>query len=128
MNNMPSALRKELAANPFYSRCAITGVTDQDSRIEWHHNLIHAGKQVQERWCIIPLVHIVHAKAENKNVREALNWIMTNRATDEQLRKYSKAVDYIKIRDRLNKKFGGPWQEGKRYFRITSTGNIATLL
>ncbi len=34
------------------------------------------------------------------------DWIMLNRGTDEQLKKYSKAVDLIKKREYLNKVYG----------------------
>ena len=33
-------------------------------------------------------------------------WIALNRATDEELKKYSKAIDYIRMREVLNKKYG----------------------
>jgi hypothetical protein len=39
-------------------------------------------------------------------VKERLDWIMLNRATDEQLSEYSKAEDLITKRQKLNQKFG----------------------
>lgn len=60
MNNIPPKLRAEIAADPFYQRCCITGAMAKNTKIEWHHNLIFAGKQVQEKWAILPLVESVH--------------------------------------------------------------------
>lgn len=86
-------------------RCAITGVTA--GKIDWHHNLIFAGRQVNEDWAIIPLLKGVHdALPGNQEFRDRCDWIMLNRATDEQLRPYCKAINYIRRRDILNKRYG----------------------
>lgn len=103
MNKIPPKLREEMAGDPFYKRCCVTG---EIGKIEWHHNLIYAGKQVQEKWCILPLTYHIHRIADDKLVRERLDWIMLNRATDDELRRYSKAVDLLAKRDRLNTKYG----------------------
>ena len=86
-------------------RCAITGTTY--GKIEWHHNLIHAGRQVNEDWAIIPLHEDVHDAIEgDMELKERVDWIMLNRATDEQLAPFCRAVNYIRRREVLNKKFG----------------------
>lgn len=75
-------------------------------RTTWEHALIYAGKQVDEAWAIVILCERHHsvgayqdcgALDKRENERLALN-----QATDEELREYSKAVDYIAMRDRLN--------------------------
>lgn len=104
MNNIPPELRAEMAADPFYRQCCVTGSLTE--KIEWHHNLIYAGKQVQEKWCILPIAKSVHDKADNALVRGHLDWIMLNRATDADLERYSKAVDLKAKRERLNKTYG----------------------
>lgn len=106
MNNIPKKLRDNIAADPFYERCCITGVFANQTKVEWHHNLIYAGRQVQEKWAILPLAKAVHDQANNPKVRERLDWIMLNRATDDELRRYSKAINLIAKRDTLNKKYG----------------------
>ena len=95
-----------MAADPFYERCCITGAFAKNEKIEWHHNLIFAGRQVQEKFAILPLREDIH-----KNIvqhKEECDWIMLNRATDEQLEKYSRAENLTAKRDRLNKKYGTP--------------------
>lgn len=92
-------------ADPWMHRCAITGTPH--GKIEWHHNLIHAGRQVNEDWAIIPLYEDVHDAIEgDMELKERVDWIMLNRATDEQLAPYCKAINYIRRRDTLNQKYG----------------------
>lgn len=112
MKPIPAPLRADLQDDPFYAKCCLTG---QNLR-EWHHNLIHAGSQVNEKWCILPLSPEIHAYAREKAIKELLDWVMLNRGTDEELRRHSKAVDLIRERERLNLKFQGPWTPGK-YFK-----------
>ena len=81
---IPPKLREELSSDPFYSKCAITGEPDD---IQWHHNLIFAGKRVNAKFCIIPLAKWVHEMIVS--FKEKCNWIMTNRMTEEELDFYS---------------------------------------
>lgn len=95
MNNIPKKLRKEMAADPYYKVCAVTGEKGtRGDPIQWHHNLIFGGKQVQEKFCILPIKRSIHAQANNKAVRAKLDWIMLSRASSAQLALYSKAIDY----------------------------------
>lgn len=101
MRQIPIKLKSELSTDSYYKKCCISG-TIKD--IEWHHNLIFAGRQVNERFCILPLNREVH-----KNIgkyKEQCDWIMWNRASPEQIKKYSKCVDYQRVKDNLNKKYG----------------------
>ncbi len=91
-----------MADDPYYKKCAITGKTNE--KIEWHHNLRFAGKNVQEKFCIIPLAESIHSKIDY--YKEKCDWVMCNRATDEDLRRYSKVENYLLMRERLNKKYG----------------------
>jgi hypothetical protein len=106
MNNIPAKLKKEMAADPFYERCCITGSMAKNCKVEWHHALIFAGKQVQEKFAILPLRADIHASIVK--YKKECDWIMLNRATDEQLEKYSRARDLKRERDRLNKIYGTP--------------------
>lgn len=106
MNNIPKALRDELASDPFYERCCMTGISKNAEKVEWHHNLIYAGKQVQAKFCILPILKRLHERAFDPEFKEQLDWIMLNRATDEELGRYSKVDDLKLKRFRLNAKFG----------------------
>jgi hypothetical protein len=95
-------------ADPFMHRCCITGNTSE--KIDWHHNMIHAGRQVNEWWAILPLATTVHDRVPgDPELKDRCDWIMLNRATDEELRRYSKAINYIRRREVLNRRFG-PYQ------------------
>lgn len=95
MNNIPKKLREDMATDPFYAICCVTGAraTRQDP-IEWHHNLIFAGSQVQEKFAILPLKHSLHERINgDKQLKAHLDWIMLSRASEEQLERFSKVVD-----------------------------------
>ena len=98
MRKIPDDLRAELAAD--------TG--RRDEKIDWHHALIFGGKQVNESWAILPVARSLHLKADYPAIKEKLNWVMLNRATDEQLRPYCKLIDYVRMREQLNAKYGVP--------------------
>ncbi len=106
MNCIPPKLKKEMSEDPFYKKCCITGTPATQAKIDWHHALKFRGRQVQEKFAIIPLRKDIH-----DNVvlyREQCDRIILNRATDEQLKKYSKSTDLIAKRDRLNKNYDSP--------------------
>lgn len=111
---MPPRLRAELAADPFYKICVVTGSTI--GKIEWHHNATWQGRQLQERFAILPIMDYIHEKARLSHVKDILDWIMLNRAIDEELREYSKAEDLRAKRDRLNFRFHRVWKEGDYTF------------
>lgn len=102
MRTIPPELITELTNDIFYKKCCITGSSSE--KIEWHHNLIYGGRQINERWAILPLAKSIHDKITE--YKEKCNWIMLNRASDAELLKYSKCIDYLKMRERLNKKYG----------------------
>lgn len=106
MRPIPLALRFEMESDPFYKKCCITGQLATSTKIDWHHNLIYAGRQVNEKWCILPLARAVHD--DIIHYKEKCDWIMLNRADDDTLRRYSKTTDLIRRRTILNKKYGTP--------------------
>ena len=93
-----------MSADPWMKRCCITGATNE--KIDWHHNLIWAGRQVNEAWAILPLARSVHEQVHKPEIKEKCDWVMLNRARDEQLLPYCRAINYIRLRDVLNQKFG----------------------
>lgn len=104
MRKIPPKLREEMANDPYYLRCCVTGSASE--KIEWHHNLIFAGRQVNEKWCILPLAKSIHDIEKRPDIKEKIDWIMLNRGTEDDLRRYSKAIDLIRRRDILNSKYG----------------------
>lgn len=97
---IPSEIRADLAEDPFMRYCCLQGNYFQcTGRIEWHHHLKFAGKRVNERWCILPLCKWHHD--HEAEFKKYLNNIMVARATEDELRPYSKAIDYVDMKRRL---------------------------
>ncbi len=95
MNNMPLSLRKKLAADPFYKTCARKN-PDCVGRITWEHAWIYAGKQIQEKWAIIPLCEYHHL---GDGLDKEKNQIISlGRATIEDLKKYPRGMWSQKLR------------------------------
>lgn len=111
MKPIPVPLRVKMGKDPFYARCCVTGTFV--GRIEWHHNLIYAGSQVNQEWAILPLAEAIHERARDANMKKVLDWIMLNRADETDLRMYSKAVDLVAKREKLNTLFGGKWEKNE---------------
>lgn len=110
MNNIPARLKKEILADPEYKRCALYGYHECGGRITFEHALIYAGKQIQERWAIVPVCARGHEVDEYQDAgtmdKDMNRWVALNRATDEELRAISRATDYLRERDRLNTAYG----------------------
>ena len=102
MRKIPPSLREEMENDPFYKRCCITFTSSE--KIDWHHNLIFGGKQVNEKFCILPLAKSIHDNIVK--YKEQCDWIMWSRASDEEIRRYSKAENYFAKRDKLVAKYG----------------------
>ncbi len=112
MNNIPRKLRLTLAADPYYRTCARLGLHGHvcAGRITWEHALIFSGKQVQSRFAIVPLCaksHAVDRFQDGGDLNKEVNaWIALNRASKEEIRGISRAVDYKAVLRRLNGKYG----------------------
>lgn len=105
MRPIPQKLREQMANDPFMKVCCLNNYSNCDGHIEWHHNIIVAGRQLNADWAILPLCKYHHDDM-NSNIKERLNWIMLNRASEQQLGEISKAINYKGLRDRLNKIYG----------------------
>lgn len=88
MNNIPKKVKDEILQDPFYRFCARAKEPDEIciGRITWEHALLYGGKQVQEKFAIIPLCeyhHLGDGLDKSINVRIALS-----RAAPQDLWKY----------------------------------------
>lgn len=63
-----AALKKD----SFMKKCCMCGDTD----VEWHHNLIIAGRQVDNPLSILPLCKEHHRMADDTLVKEELDHVM----------------------------------------------------
>ncbi len=101
MTPIPPKLRAEMAEDPWYKKCCLAELGDCGGRIEWHHVIIYAGKQLQEKWAIVPACHDHHYRAAELN--EYFLFVVLSRATLRELRDVSKAVNYMDMKERLMK-------------------------
>ena len=112
--SIPKPLLKEILEDDYYKKCARHKENTCDGRITFEHTHIFAGKQIQEKWAIIPLCSFHHAVNEHQDCgdlkKELNHYIALMRATDEELEKISKVIDYKKRRLYLKEKYK-VWQD-----------------
>lgn len=74
--------------------------------LTFEHAIIYAGRQLDEAWAIVILCeyhHAVNNYQDGGDLQKEMNVMFAlNQATDEELKSVSKAIDYIKLRERLN--------------------------
>jgi len=98
MSPIPAKLKAEIESDPYYRLCARSSEGDCSGRITWEHAFIYAGKQIQERWAIIPLCWFHHL---GEGLNKAKNQIIAlSRATAEDFAKYPR-IDWSKLQQRL---------------------------
>jgi len=110
MRKIPIKMREEMNADPYYKTCSRLADGGCGGRITWEHAVIFAGRQLNEKWAIIPMCERHHGVGtyqdggildKQRNLHIALN-----RATDAELEAISKSIDYKQLRDRLNVEYG----------------------
>jgi hypothetical protein len=99
MNNMPLKLRKELSKDSYYSKCVRYKDGNCNGRVTWEHCWEYSGKQIQEKWAIIPLCWFHHLGIGlNKKINR---WFSINRMTEEDMKKYPR-INWIREKIILN--------------------------
>lgn len=96
MRKIPLKLRRELEADPYYMVCARKN-KDCRGRITWEHAFIYAGKQINERFAIIPLCFRHHLG--DKLVKVENEQIAVDRATELDKARYPR-LDWQKYERR----------------------------
>lgn len=108
MRTIPQKLKKEILSDPYYRNCAREG-GDCDGRITWEHAIIYAGRQLNEKWAIIPLCtfhHAVDRHQDGGDLNKEFNVLIAlNRATEAELLSVGKVVNYVRMRSMLNLKY-----------------------
>lgn len=109
MRAITSDIRRVIDTDPYYKRCARWRDGGCSYHITMEHALIYAGRQVNEVWAIIPLCtyhHAVNEYQDGGDLQKRKNvWIALNRASDQDLDKYSRA-NYKTEREKLNLIYG----------------------
>lgn len=90
-----------MANDAFYGQCCLCGY----SSVEWHHNLIWSGRQINEKEMILPLCIHCHQDARRNEIKEKLDLIMYRRMLPDQWVKYDRA-GFLRTRfNYLSKKY-----------------------
>src|SRR3990167_1326227 len=85
MRPLPTKLRQQLANDPYYSKCARFD-EECSGRITWELAFTYAGRQINEKWSIIPLCEYHHLGGGlDKNYNR---YLALKRATPEELAQY----------------------------------------
>lgn len=115
-NVMPASLKEDISNDPEYTRCALKGLLigslgPCEGRVTREHAMYYKGLKIQEKWAIPPICACHHGVDQYQDgpgeaPKEVRQWVALNRATDQDLKKISKCVDYIRLREFLNKKYG----------------------
>jgi hypothetical protein len=110
---IPLKLRKEMEEDPEYQDCMLRAYPTHicgGRRNTREHAIMWKGARLQKKWAIISCCargHEVDQYQDAHTMDKKMNiWVALNRATDEELVEISKAVDYIRERDRLNEIYG----------------------
>jgi len=102
MHPIPIKLKEEMAADPYYKCCVRWREGTCSGRITWEHCWLYAGKQIQEKWAIIPLCWFHHLG--DGLIKEINHWFSINRMTKNDEEKYPRK-NWFQIRIYLNKKY-----------------------
>lgn len=105
---IPKKLKNELAYDDFYKFCIRRLEGSCSGRITWEHSLIYAGKQIQEKFAIVPLCeyhHSIGKHMEDGDLKKDFGqWIAISRMNEQDKKKYSKR-NWDKDLNILDKKY-----------------------
>ena len=102
MRFIPLTLLSEMLSDSFYEKCCLCW----EKPIQFHHAIIFGGQQQNEKFCIVPLCKKCHDMEKRRDINEKISWIVLNRASAEELKRYSKVENLLAKKIRLNEKFG----------------------
>ena len=109
MRPIPEKLKKELNSDPFYKKCVRRETMECGGKITFEHALIYAGKQINEKFAILPVCerhHGVNRYQDRGDLDKRYHeWVALNRMTPQDEAKYPK-VNWQLMRERLNKIYG----------------------
>lgn len=100
MSPIPIKMREEMADDPFMKKCVITGTKNN---VSWEHCWLYKGKQIQEKWAIVPLRLDLNVNMKG-DIKEYCRYISLTRATEEDLAKYPRR-NWEQLKSYLIKKY-----------------------
>jgi protein involved in ribonucleotide reduction len=100
MRKIQEKLKQQLLSDDYYKKCARKDIHCK-GRITWEHAFIYAGKQINEKWAIIPLCEWHHGIGQHQNIngldKRINQHIALERATEADLDKYPNVDWWQKI-------------------------------
>jgi len=105
---IPAKMRAEMAEDKFYKTCCLEILGECAGVIQWHHAVEQKGARLNLKFAIVPLCYRHHRDINIGAAKELVDWIVLNRASLPELAMISKAINYLALRERLNKKYGKP--------------------
>lgn len=107
MRKIPKKLRNKLSNDPYYNKCCLTG---KRKGLQWHHSFKYAGKQINERWNIMPIYYKKHhwygdkdSVHNLKETEEYVKYLALQRADLDDLEKRYPKKDWKQIYKHLKK-------------------------
>lgn len=109
MRAIPKKLLKEILGDTFYKTCVRSKEMNCEGRITLEHALIYSGKQINEKWSIIPVCEKHHEIGKYQNAgtmdKRYHEYVAVNRMSCYDEKKYYK-VNWKQKRLFLNKIYG----------------------
>ena len=111
MRPIPPKIRAQIDQDIFYKHCAFKYLGECEGRTTVDHTVIFAGRQIDDLFNLVPVCAKHHGvdffqDAGTELPKDMRLWVALNRATDDDLLKYSKAINYIREKERLNTLYG----------------------
>ena len=105
MRPIPPKLRAELADDPYMKKCLVKGIAPCSGRVEWHHVWIYAGRQINEKWAILPACHKHHEEVNKyRNIKDFFERQSFTRTTIEEMQEKYPKKNWYQIWYYLNNK------------------------
>lgn len=90
--SIPTPLLQTILKDPFYKVCVRAKEKTCKGRVTFEHAWIYAGKQIQEKWAIIPVCAYHHGVNEFQDIgdlkKELNHYYSIIRATEEDFAQY----------------------------------------
>lgn len=111
MRPIPTKHKITINSDKYYSKCCLTGMTNNSVKIDIHHAWDYQGKQINELWAYMPVWEKMHLPTglpnsvhNSRETREYVQYLSLLRATEEDLKKYPRK-DWKQIFNYLSKKY-----------------------
>lgn len=106
MSPIPPKIRTELSRDTWYDMCIHQRYRGRigSGNLQWEHAYLYRGKQIQEKWAIVPCRKSFNMDATG-SVKRFNQYIALLRATNEELDKYQKK-DWAQLKIKFIEEFG----------------------